>query len=139
MKIQRIVASGLVFLSCLGFAATAQADEGSSGGGDQTAVQAHSNDVGRTGGLFADSSFEMATGADYSVGHYGAALDTTVWSIPLDLKAQLGRLRLQASLPYEFIDGPGQLVGVWWFPHPAPPPPRRVRVSVTLTCRRPTC
>lgn len=111
MKIQRIAASGLVFLSCLGFAATAQADEGSSGGGDQTAVQAHSNDVGRTGGLFADSSFEMATGADYSVGHYGAALDTTVWSIPLDLKAQLGRLRLQASLPYEFIDGPGQLVG----------------------------
>lgn len=75
------------------------------------AVQARPADVGRAGGLFANSSFELATGADYSAGHYGAANDTTVWSIPLDLKAQLGRLRLQASLPYEFVNGPGQMVG----------------------------
>lgn len=75
------------------------------------AVQARPADVGHAGGLFANSSFEMATGADYSAGHYGALNDTTVWSIPLDLKAQLGRLRLQASLPYEFIKGPGQMVG----------------------------
>jgi len=77
----------------------------------QDSVQAPSSDVGRPGGLFANSSFELASGVDYSAGHYGAATDTTVWSIPLDLKAQLGRLRLQASLPYEFISGPGQMVG----------------------------
>ena len=76
----------------------------------QDSVQAPSSDVGRPTGLFANSSFEVASGVDYSAGHYGAAADTTVWSIPLDLKAQLGRLRLQASLPYEFIRGPGQLV-----------------------------
>lgn len=58
----------------------------------------------------ADSSFEFATGADYSVGHYGASQDTSVVSIPLDLKAQFGRLRLQGSLPYVFVKGPGQLV-----------------------------
>lgn len=80
-------------------------------GGEQTSVQAPHNAIDRTGGLFANSSFELATGVDYSAGHYGAAVDTTVWSIPLDLKAQLGRVRLQASLPYEFIKGPGQLVG----------------------------
>lgn len=68
-------------------------------------------DSGRSTGLLANSSFEFATGADYSIGRYGATLDTSVWSIPLDAKAQLGRLRLQASLPYEFIKGPGQLVG----------------------------
>lgn len=78
--------------------------------GSQSSVQAPSSDVGRPGGLFANSSFEIASGVDYSVGHYGAAADTEVWSIPLDLKAQIGRLRVQASLPYEFISGPGQLV-----------------------------
>ncbi|WP_264423549.1 transporter [Novosphingobium sp. KCTC 2891] len=77
----------------------------------QDTVQAPANTLGHTGGLFGDSSLELATGADYSTGHYGASSDTTVWSIPVDLKAQLGRLRVQASLPYEFIDGPGQLVG----------------------------
>jgi len=59
----------------------------------------------------ADSSFSLASGVDYSVGHYGETIDTTVWSIPIDAKAQFGRLRLEASLPYEFIKGPGQLVG----------------------------
>lgn len=54
--------------------------------------------------------FELATGMDYSAGHYGASADTTVWSIPLDAKVQLGRVRFQASLPYEFISGPGQMV-----------------------------
>lgn len=88
-----------------------RAESAGSGDGNAEAVQARPVDVGRAGGLFANSSFEVATGADYSAGHYGAASDTTVWSIPLDLKAQLGRLRLQASLPYEFINGPGQMVG----------------------------
>lgn len=80
-------------------------------GDEQSSTQAPSTNVGQAKGLFANSSFEMASGVDYSAGHYGAALDTSVWSIPLDLKAQIGRLRLQATLPYEFIKGPGQLVG----------------------------
>ncbi|HKT75572.1 MAG TPA: transporter [Sphingobium sp.] len=80
-------------------------------GNEQEAVQAPSSDVGHTGGLFADSSFEAASGFDYTVGHYGTPTDTSVWSIPLDLKAQIGRLRLQGSLPYQFIKGPGELVG----------------------------
>lgn len=63
------------------------------------------------GRLLANSSFEAATGLDYSIGAYGAAADSSVISIPLDLKAQLGKLRLQASLPYVFIKGPGQMVG----------------------------
>lgn len=84
---------------------------GASTGNEQEAVQAPSSEVGHTGGLFADSSFEAASGFDYSAGHYGTPTDTTVWSIPLDLKAQIGRLRLQGSLPYQFIKGPGELVG----------------------------
>lgn len=59
----------------------------------------------------AASTFSLATGVDYSVGHYGATTDTTVWSTPIDAKAQFGRFRVEASLPYEFIKGPGQLVG----------------------------
>lgn len=57
------------------------------------------------------NSFELSTGFDYSVGKYGAAVDTTVKDVPLEAKAQLGRLRLQASLPYVWITGPGQIVG----------------------------
>lgn len=57
------------------------------------------------------NEFSVATGFDYSAGHYGSASDTTVWNIPVDLKAQMGRLRLQATLPYTFIKGPGQVVG----------------------------
>lgn len=57
------------------------------------------------------NSFELSTGFDYSVGKYGATVDTSVKDVPLEAKAQLGRLRLQASLPYVWIKGPGQIVG----------------------------
>ena len=57
------------------------------------------------------NSFELSTGFDYSVGKYGAALDTSIKSVPIEAKAQLGRLRLQAALPYVWITGPGQIVG----------------------------
>ena len=57
------------------------------------------------------NSFELSTGFDYSVGKYGATLDTSIKSVPVEAKAQLGRLRLQASLPYVWITGPGQIVG----------------------------
>ncbi|WP_338468451.1 transporter [Novosphingobium sp. ZN18A2] len=111
MKVLRVAVTGIGLVASLAIGTSAMAGTADSTGDGQEAVQAPSTDVGRTGGLFANSSFELATGADYSVGHYGAAVDTSVWSIPLDMKAQIGRLRLQASLPYEFINGPGQLVG----------------------------
>lgn len=57
------------------------------------------------------NTFELSTGFDYSIGKYGAAVDTTVYDVPIEAKAQLGRLRLQASLPYVWINGPGQVVG----------------------------
>lgn len=79
--------------------------------GAQDTVLASTDTPGPARRSFADSGFEAATGVDYSAGHYGASADTTVWSIPFDLKAQIGRVRLQASLPYEFIKGPGQIVG----------------------------
>ena len=57
------------------------------------------------------NSFELSSGFDYSVGKYGALVDTSVKSVPIEAKAQLGRLRLQAALPYVWIKGPGQIVG----------------------------
>lgn len=57
------------------------------------------------------TELEIASGVDFSAGHYGATLDTTVWSIPLDLKLRSGRFRAQATLPYVFVNGPGQIVG----------------------------
>ena len=99
--------AAMILAAVAAFPAIASAAEA----GDQIAVPAHNSATGAAGGLFANSTFEIATGVDYSVGKYGAAVDTSVVSIPLDLKAQIGRLRLQAVLPYEFLKGPGQLVG----------------------------
>ena len=107
MRNLKKIAMGLAMFAGIAASAPALADSGDS----QTAVQAPSADVGRAGGLFANSTFELASGVDYSAGHYGALVDTTVWSVPIDLKAQIGRLRLQASLPYVFMNGPGQMVG----------------------------
>jgi hypothetical protein len=57
------------------------------------------------------TEFELASGADYSVGKYGQLVDTKVWSIPVDLKFRSNGLRLEASLPYVVMTGPGQMVG----------------------------
>lgn len=56
-------------------------------------------------------TFEFSTGVDYSVGKYGALTDTSVVSVPFEVKGQFGRLRLQGSVPWVSVDGPGQLVG----------------------------
>lgn len=57
------------------------------------------------------TEFELATGADYSVGSYGAATDTKVSSVPIEAKLRSGNFRLSASLPYVSIEGPGRVVG----------------------------
>ncbi len=57
------------------------------------------------------TAWQAATGFDYSVGKYGGQSDTTVLSIPLDLTVQIDRLRLQATLPYLDVRGPGVFAG----------------------------
>lgn len=94
-------------LVCLGAATTAHA----AADDPQTVLKSSVSGPVQDGEASSATHFELGTGVDYSAGHYGAAADTTVWSFPLDAKMQMGRLRLQASLPYEFINGPGQMVG----------------------------
>ena len=57
------------------------------------------------------TTWEAATGFDYSVGRYGGPSDTSVLSIPLSLALQSGRLRLEATLPYLDVRGPGVFTG----------------------------
>lgn len=100
MKYLKFAALGLVALGTGAFAA--------SGTDQPDGAQAASNTAAAQQDI---NSFELSTGFDYSVGKYGAAVDTSVKDVPLEAKAQLGRLRLQASLPYVWIKGPGQIVG----------------------------
>lgn len=58
-----------------------------------------------------DVVWQVDTGVDYSSGRYGATTDTTVLSIPLDLKAQIDRIRLEATIPYLSVRGPGVVAG----------------------------
>ena len=57
------------------------------------------------------TTWEASVGADYSVGDYNAASDTTVVSVPLTLRAQLDRVRLEAIIPYLSVEGPGTSAG----------------------------
>jgi len=55
----------------------------------------------------AATTWDIATGVDYSVGKYGAASDTSIISVPLALRVQMDQLRLEATLPYVWERGPG--------------------------------
>jgi hypothetical protein len=100
MKFLKFTVLGLAAASSSAFAAT---------GTDQPdGAQAASNTAAAEQDV---NSFELSTGFDYSVGKYGALVDTSVKDVPVEAKAQLGRVRLQASLPYVWIKGPGQIVG----------------------------
>lgn len=57
------------------------------------------------------TTWEAYLGTDYFVGDYNAASDTTVISVPLLLRVQLDRLRLEATVPYLYVDGPGIFAG----------------------------
>lgn len=61
--------------------------------------------------IWQKATVQAATGFDYSSGRYGGTSDTTVLSIPLDLRAQFGRLRVEATLPYLDVKGPGSFTG----------------------------
>lgn len=97
---------GLVMLATAAVPTIAHAATTDQRDNSQTQVAATQSDSSAS-----STEFEIATGADYSVGHYGSAIDTSVWSIPLDLKVRSGRFRAQASLPYVFLKGPGEMVG----------------------------
>lgn len=58
-----------------------------------------------------DVNLQIGTGFDYSSGKYGAATATDVWSIPLDVRLQMDRFRLEATLPYLDVRGPGVVAG----------------------------
>lgn len=57
------------------------------------------------------TSWEASVGADYYIGDYNAGSDTAVVSVPLVLRVQLDRLRLEATVPYVYVDGPGTFAG----------------------------
>lgn len=57
------------------------------------------------------TTWEAFIGVDYSVGDYNASSDTTVVSVPLVARIQLDRLRLEATVPYLYVDGPGSFAG----------------------------
>lgn len=59
----------------------------------------------------AATTWDLSSGLDYSEGRYGAAQDTRVWSIPLSGRVQMDRLRLEGSMSYLNVTGPGVLVG----------------------------
>src|SRR5215469_11171947 len=56
-------------------------------------------------------NWQIGTGFDYSEGKYGGTTKTTVWSIPVEARLELDRLRIELSLPYENVTGPGILAG----------------------------
>lgn len=54
---------------------------------------------------------EFSTGFDYSTGRYGLPSDTRVLDVPFGAKFQDGNLRLEGSIPYLDIKGPGIAAG----------------------------
>ncbi len=62
-------------------------------------------------GLAQSTTWEVGAGVDYSTGRYGEASDTTVLSVPSSASVQVDRLRLEASIPYLEVKGPGAYVG----------------------------
>ena len=97
--------------------AAALANDGEGGSNDPTIVLDSSGTD--------TTELELAVGADYSVGKYGASADTTVWSLPVELKYRAGPFRISASLPWVSIEGPGRVVGGVVVFDPASPTPVR--------------
>jgi hypothetical protein len=59
----------------------------------------------------AATNWDVSSGFDYSEGRYGGTLDTSVWSVPLTGRIQMDEFRLEASLPYLSVKGPGVVSG----------------------------
>ena len=59
----------------------------------------------------AATSWDASTGFDYSSGKYGGSSDTTVLDVPFALRVQMDSIRLEASIPYLSVRGPGTYAG----------------------------
>jgi len=55
----------------------------------------------------AATRWDLASGFDYSTGRYGAASDTSILSIPFAARLQTDRMRLELTVPYLDVHGPG--------------------------------
>jgi hypothetical protein len=53
----------------------------------------------------------LYSGADYSSGDYGAALDTEIFYVPVSAKAAIGEWSFRVSSGYINIKGPGGVIG----------------------------
>ena len=53
------------------------------------------------------TAWDLASGVDYSTGKYGATSDTSILSIPFAGRVQMDRVRLELSVPYLDVHGPG--------------------------------
>src|SRR5262245_59847513 len=77
-------------------------------------IAAHAEAADKTSWLTAlwdSTSWDISTGFDYSTGRYGGTADTTTWSVPINLRIQVDRVRLEGSLPYVEVTGPGTYTG----------------------------
>src|SRR5258708_21017739 len=54
---------------------------------------------------------QVGTGLDYSEGKYGSTTKTTVLTIPIDARLEFDRFRIDATLPFLDVTGPGVLAG----------------------------
>ncbi len=59
---------------------------------------------------FADSTFSVSAGLDYSTGNYGSSSDTRIWYYPFMAKYESDALTLKLSVPYLKITGPSNVV-----------------------------
>ncbi len=59
----------------------------------------------------AATSWDLSTGFDYSSGKYGGSSNTTVLDVPFALRVQMDSIRLEASIPYLNVRGPGTYTG----------------------------
>jgi hypothetical protein len=53
------------------------------------------------------TSWDLATGFDYSTGKYGGASNTSIVSIPFGARLQTDRMRFEFTIPYLRVHGPG--------------------------------
>lgn len=57
------------------------------------------------------ADWEFATGADYTSGSYGNTVDTEILYVPFTVRMRGEHLKLELTVPYMRLDGPGDVVG----------------------------
>lgn len=62
-------------------------------------------------GMAKSTTWEVGSGVDYSTGRYGQTSDTSVISVPVSANVQIDRLRLELTIPWLDVKGPGAYIG----------------------------